>query len=434
MAKTIFTNARIIRGDGSPAFENGIFIFGNGADGDKKKILFAGPADEAPHFGKNDKVIDIHGKSILPGLFNVHVHLWMAGKYYGFVCDPYGIPFRTLIYQRHLLEALMCGVTTVRSVGGSDDIDIALRNAVNMGMVQGARLITCGQPIKPHGGHCHLTRGSVFASGPDQFREAVRVEMSKGVDQIKLMMTGGAGGTSAEGMYDKHMTDEETRSACEAAHMANKVVCAHLSNDMAINSAIDNGVDCVEHAYTLSMETANKMAQKGIFLVPTLNVTNSEDMQKEMQRLYGYPQLVIDRLKNARATHMASCKNAIDAGVTICTGTDNLPSDKVDGTWSTTREIELLAEAGMTPLEAIKAGTFNGAMLCGLNGITGCLSAGLEADFIIVQGEPDKQIKDIRNMMMVCRGGDIAWSSVEGCQYNAPFSREADLLGQWRAW
>lgn len=434
MSKTVFTNVRIIRGDGSPAIENGVFVYGDGTEGNEKRILFAGPAEEALSAENGDRIVDMHGKSIVPGSFNVHVHLWMSGKYYGFVCDPYGIPFRTLIYQRHLMEALMCGVTTVRSVGGSDDIDVAIRNAVNARMIYGARLITCGQPIKPHGGHCHLTRGSVFASGPDQFREAVRIEMSKGVDQIKLMMTGGAGGTSAEGMYDKHMTDEETRAACEVAHMANKLVCAHLSNDMAINAAIDNGVDCVEHAYTLSKETAAKMAEKGAYLVPTLNVTNSEDMQKEMQRLYGYPQLVIDRLKNARPIHMASCKNAIDAGVTICTGTDNLPSDKIDGTWSTTREVKLLVEAGLSPLEAIKAGTFNGAKLCGLSNVTGCLRAGLEADFIVVEGNPDQRIKDLRNMVMVCRGGDTAWSTVKGCEYRAPFSETSDILGQWRAW
>ncbi len=433
MAKTIFKNARIIFGDGSAVIENGLFIYGDERDGVAGKILYSGPNKQV-EVSSNDRVVDLQKKTLVPGLFNVHVHLWMSGKYYDFTCDPYGIPFRTLIYQRHLLEALMCGITTVRSVGGSDDIDIALRSAVNMGMTQGARLITCGQPIKPHGGHCHLTRGSVFASGADQFRKAVRIEVSKGVDQIKLMITGGAGGTSAEGMYDKHMTDDEIKAACEVAHMANKLVCAHLSNDMAITAAIDNGVDCVEHAYTLTKETAKKMAEKGVYLVPTLVVTNCEDMQKEMQRLYGYPQLVMDRLKNARPIHVASCKNAIEAGVTICTGTDNLPSDRVGGAWSTTREIELLTEVGMTPLEAIKAGTFNSAELCGLKNVTGCLKEGLEADFLVIDGEPDKNIYDLRKMIMVCKGGNTVWSEVPGCEYRVPFLDEASILGQWRAW
>ena len=434
MARTIFTNARIIRGDGTPAIENGIFIYGDGRDGDDRKILYAGPAKEMPAKGERDTLVDLEGRSIVPGLFNVHVHLWMAGKYYGFSCDPYGIPFRTLIYQRHIMEALMCGVTTVRTVGGSDDIDVAIRNAVNADMIYGARLITCGQPIKPHGGHCHLTRGSVFCSGPDQFRQAVRVELSKGVDQIKLMMTGGAGGTSAEGMFDKHMTDEESRAACETAHMAGKLVCAHLSNDMAIRAAVDCGVDCVEHAYTLSQETAESMAEKGVYLVPTLVVTNSADLQKTMQKLYGYPQLVMDRLAAARAEHVASCRRAIDAGVTICTGTDNLPSDPVGGSWSTTREVELLVDAGMTPLEAIKAGTYNSAKLCGIEKVTGSLYEGLEADFLVVDGKPDVEIQDLRNMKMVCKSSRTAWSEIDGCRYHAPYSDAESILGQLRAW
>lgn len=434
MARTIFQNARIIRGDGTPAIENGMFIYGNGHDGDDRKILYTGSAVEIANQRETDRVVDLNGRSIVPGLFNVHVHLWMAGKYYGFTCDPYGVPFRTLIYQRHIMEALMCGVTTVRSVGGSDDIDVAIRNGINADMIYGARLVTCGQPIKPHGGHCHLTRGSVFCSGPDQFRQAVRVELSKGVDQIKLMMTGGAGGTSAEGMFDKHMTDEETRAACETAHMANKLVCAHLSNDTAIRAAIDCGVDCVEHAYTLSEETAEAMADKGCYLVPTLVVTNSADLQKTMQKLYGYPQLVMDRLANARAEHVASCKRAIDAGVTICTGTDNLPSDPVAGTWSTTREVELLVDAGMTPLEAIKAGTYNSAKLCGIDQLTGSLYEGMEADFLVVDGKPDVDIQALRNMQMVCKGSRTAWSDIPGCEYHAPYSDEESIFGQLRAW
>lgn len=431
MSRTVFQNVRILIGDGSPVIENAVLAFGEGGC-----IEYAAAADAFPGLLPGDRAVDMQGRTVMPGLFNVHVHLWFSGKYYGFSCDPYGTPMRTMIYDRHLKESLLCGVTTVRSVGGSDDIDVALRNAVNSGMTWGSRLITCAQPIKPHGGHCHLTRGSVFASGPDEFRKAVRIEASKGADQIKLMMTGGAGGTSAEGMFDIHMTEEEIRAACDTAHMLGKIVCAHLSNDNAIRTAVENGVDCVEHAYTLSDETAELMAQRGCYLVPTLAVTNCMDMQKTMQKLYGYPQLVMDRLYNARAEHVRSCKRAIDHGIPICTGTDTLASDRIGGTWATTWEVELLVDAGMTPLEAIAAGTWNCAKLCGIDNKVGALREGMLADLLIIDGKPDKDIKDLRKLMLVAKEGNICFSRVPGFEkaMPLPYRSDEDILGQLRAW
>jgi len=410
MSKTVFINARIVDGTGRTAIEDGVLSFGEGS-----KILYAG--DRAAYNltdNPADTRIDLAGHTVVPGLFNVHVHLWMEGGKYDFECDPYGIPFRTMLYLRNLSDALLTGVTTIRSVGGSDDIDLAVRKAVNKGMFWGARLVTCGSPIKPHGGHCHLTRGSVFASGPAQFMEAVRTEMSKGVDQVKLMYTGGAGGTTAEGMFDKHITDEEAVAACQVAHMRGKKVAAHLSNDEAIRAAVAAGIDSVEHAYSLSYDTAVEMAQRGCYLVPTLVMTNGEDMFRRKEARGNFPPIIFQRLDAHRLRHMESIRNAVKAGVTLCTGTDTAPGEHVGGTWATTREIELLVEAGLTPLEAIRAGSYNGACLCDLQEVTGSLRAGMEGDFLVVEGVPDRNIADLRNLRLVAKGNRVIHSTLAG--------------------
>lgn len=417
MKKLFFKNARIVDGNGSPAIENGILVLDRmDCPEDKGSICYAGEASACPiQVEDGDTVVDATGYTLLPGLFNTHVHLWQTAQRYPFKCDPFGIPYRTLIYGRHMAEALMVGVTTIRSVGGSDDIDLAIRKAINKGMIWGPRLITCGPPILPHGGHCFKTWGSVECSGPDEFVRAIRTEISKGVDQIKLFYSGGASGGESESMYAKHITDREGKAACEVAHMLGKRVVAHLSNDLAVRAAVECGVDSVEHAYAMTEDTAKMLKEKGVFYTPTLAATSikySSTWTKNLSRE------VVERLTTTRAMHLQSCGYAIQNGVTICCGTDTLPSDQFDGTYSTNFEMELLVEAGMTPLQAIQAATGNSADLCELTNVTGRLEAGLAGDVIAVKGCPDQNIKDMRNLSMVIRDCRVAWSNLDG--FKAP--------------
>ena len=413
MHKIFLKNARIIDGDGTPAIENGLLV-AEVPDQAKEtgKILYIGQ-EIACEWNQEDgdTVVDMEGYSLLPGLINTHVHLWQTAQRYPFPCDPYGVPYRTLIYARHILEALMAGVTTVRSVGGSDDIDLGLKKALEKGMLWGSRLITCGPPIIPHGGHCHNTRGTVKCSGADAFAEAVRTEISKGVDQIKLYYSGGASGNEHEKMNAVHIRDEEGRAACEVAHMLGKRVVAHLSNDDAIVAAVRCGVDNVEHGYSMSEDTVDYMAEKKVLYTPTLTTTSIEKSDTWTKILSSE---VVERLTKVKEKHQKGCRYAIQKGLTICTGTDTLPSDKFEGTYATNYEMELLVEAGMKPLQAIKAATGNGADLCEISEITGRLKEGLAADIIAVKGEPDKEIRDMRKMAMVMKGGHLVWSTVDG--------------------
>ena len=157
------------------------------------------------------------------------------------------------------------------------------------------------------------------------------------------------------------------------------------------------------------------LKDKGVFYTPTLAATSIKYSSTWTKNL---SKEVVDRLTTARAMHLQSCGYAIQNGVAICCGTDTLPSDQFDGTYSTNFEMELLVEAGMTPLQAIQAATGNSADLCELTNVTGRLKAGLAGDVIAVKGCPDQNIKDMRNLSMVIRDCRVAWSDLDG--FEAP--------------
>lgn len=413
MKRIFFTNVRIVDGDGNPAVENGCLVLEAPVKtSENSRILYAGAASECPFKPEDrDQVIDAAGYTILPGMFNVHVHLRATNPRYQFKCDPYGTPYRTLIYYRHLMEALPAGITTIRGCGDSHGIDVAIRKALNKKMLWGPRLVTCGKAILPDGGHAHHQLGSVECSGPAEFMKAVRREIGEGVDQIKLFYSGGASDAAGANMFTSHITDEEGRAACEVAHMHHKRVVAHLSNDVAIQSAIRAGVDSLEHCYYMNEETAQMIVDNDRWLTPTLTVTDVD--HSDPNWLGTMSPFVVKRLSEVHQIHLESIARAIKAGVKkICTGTDTLPTDKCDGTWATTRECELLVEAGLTPVEAIKAATGNSADLCELTDVTGRLREGLCGDILAVKGKPDRDIRDLRNLDMVMRDGRIIFSKI----------------------
>jgi imidazolonepropionase-like amidohydrolase len=153
------------------------------------------------------------------------------------------------------------------------------------------------------------------------------------------------------------------------------------------------------------------MAARGTWYTPTLCVSHCDDYLKRL----GVPDYTLRKQAAAAAEHIASCRRAAEAGVTICTGTDLLPSDEIDAAKATVREIELLVEdAGLTPLEPIRAATANGARLCGIDDVTGTLEAGKCGDFIIVAGRPDERIRDLRALRLVSKGCRLVWCDLPG--------------------
>lgn len=417
MRKTYLIHARIIDGVRDTAIEDGILVFTTNLTAQKggrcDKIDFVGEMSECTDFpskvNREDVVVDMTGYSITPGLYNVHAHLGLSMPYKPFRFDEMGVPYRSMLMMRRACEALDCGITTIRSAGGPDDIDYAIRDAVDSEMLLASRVVPCGALNIAVGGHAWNNYISTMYNGADEFRAAARAEIAKGAQFVKIGLTGGAA-SAHEGMADKQMTDEEIEAVVDVAHSAGKRVAAHLGGDKPIQEFVKLGGDSVEHAYHMEEETAYLMKEKGTFLVPTLSVTNCHDYLVG----HGSPEFQVRKLDETGEAHSRSIGNAIRAGVTICVGTDLLPSDPIAGTNATVREMELLVRAGLTPMQAIKAATSNPARLTDTIGFTGTLEAGKEGDFIAVKGKPDQNISDIRNLELVAKGCRLVWSSVPG--------------------
>lgn len=417
MRKTYLIHGRIVDGVHDAAIEDGILVFKTDLQaqqgGNRDELLFVGSMADYPGFPaevtKADNVVDMTGYTLTPGLYNVHAHLGLTMPYLPYRFDVPGVPYRSLLMLRRACEALDCGITTIRSAGGPDDIDYAIRDAVENEMIFASRVVPCGALNIAVGGHAWNNYISTMYNGADEFRAAARAEIAKGAQFVKIGLTGGAA-SAHEGMADKQMTDEEIAAVVEVAHAAGKRVAAHLGGDKPIQEFVKLGGDSVEHAYHMEMETAQLMKEKGAFLVATLSVTNCHDYLVG----HGSPEFQVRKLDETGEAHSASIGNAIRAGVTICVGTDLLPSDPIDGTNATVREMELLVKAGLTPMEAIKAATSNPARLTDTIGFTGTLEAGKCGDFIAVKGKPDQNISDMRNLSLVAKGCRLVWSTVPG--------------------
>jgi len=398
---TCYRNCRLVDGTGRAAVENAVLITQG------SKIVYAGPAGLAPDFGEGE-TLDMAGRTLLPGLFNCHAHLSLRFPFTPYCVDEYGSPgYRTMVMFRRAMEALYCGVTTIRITGEADYTDTAIRDAIQRGMFMGPRILTAGPIIIAHGGHGAEDWGTVECTGPYEFARETRKAISRGVDFIKICTTGGMVG-EYEGAETVQMTEEETRAVVAVAGEYGKTVAGHIGNDRAIRTAVRCGVKSIEHGYIMNEETARIMAQADTYLVPTLVVSASCDYLEK----HNNPRYHIEKIRSIGKRHMQSAAYAVRSGVKIAVGTDLLPSDPLDGTNATVREVELLVEAGMSNLEAIRSATMVSAQLCGVDAITGTLEAGKEADFLAVDGKPDENIRDLRNLDMVVKGGALVRSSL----------------------
>ena len=405
MATIYLKNCRMIDGTASPAVEQAAVVY----DSESERIIYAGAQSEAPAPDAADEVIDCCGYTVMPGLFNVHAHLNLIMPFLPYRVDQHPAAYCSLMVYRRAIEAMQCGVTSIRCMADRHYADIAVRNAINKKMLWGPNIIACGNMMIAHNGHSNHNPHSVECTGYDEFLKQSRLMLKAGADFLKICLTGGMSGSS-EGFRDKQMTDDEVRAVVEAAHMAGKKVAVHIGGDKPIQDAIRLGIDSIEHAYIMSDETADMLKESDRWLVPTLSVTRAFDYLAS----HGAPDYQVNKLREAAHCHEESIQRAIKRDVKIAVGTDLLPSDPVEGTNATVYEMEMLVKAGMTPLKAINAATGNAAELCGIDGKTGTLKEGKLADIIIVEGCPDKDIHAMRNLKFVAKSGSLVWSKLPG--------------------
>jgi imidazolonepropionase-like amidohydrolase len=351
--------------------------------------------------------VELGGATLLPGLVDAHVHLSSdTSRSPGFGPPP---PLKGeeprprelgwFVLANSAREYLRSGITTVRDVGSYDDEGIVLRRAVELGLVEGPRILACGRIISATAPGGRLF-GTMYreADGPWEMRRAVREQVRRGADFVKLMATG-ARSVEWEDPEPAQLTREEVEAIVDEAHRLGLRVAAHAEGLEGTRAAIEAGVDTVEHGLALhrAPELLERMAERGIVLVPTLSTFH--DLAERFPELF-VPALVEQakrQLEEAYLTLLA----ARAAGVTLAMGYDSGPPG------SNALELVRMAEGGIGAREALRAATEGSAAALGLADV-GRVEPGAAADLLAVDGDPvaePRLLTDRRRIRLVLRGG-----------------------------
>jgi len=366
-----------------------------------ERIETLGPSGTAIPTGA--QVIRAPGTWLIPGLMNMHVHfgLKLPGRDRTALADETTaeLTLRMMVNARKSLEV---GVTTIRMTGSPDDTGVALREAIKRGDYDGPRVYTAGG-VTMTAGH-GSKRGQTYNDGPYEMVKTARARISDGQDWIKIAISGGVA-TDGGGIAEALMTPEEIRAIIDASHRFGVKVAAHSGSTAATDTAVDAGIDSIEHGYVLSRPLLKKMAKNGTWLVPTIMVTHPGG--REYFERIGSPEWYLKRRESVGKQHWETLKTAIQEGVLIALGTDQMPFEPNDGTTSTVREAEAYVEAGMTPIQALRAATIAPATMLDAQADIGSLEAGKYADILAVAGDPAKDITALRKIMLIMKGGTV---------------------------
>jgi imidazolonepropionase-like amidohydrolase len=390
---TALVGGTVVATDGSSHIANATVLISG------ERIVKVGPAASIS-LPTGTQIIDMKGRWLIPGLMNVHVHLGL--KLPGVAGDSLvneTDPDEVLRMAGNARRSLLAGVTTVRLVGEDHGTDFALRRAILNGEIIGPRIKTAGEIIVPTGGH-----GSLEADGPYALAHAAREQIKQGADWIKIAISGGISDPHGD-ISAAPMTDEELSTLIEVAHRNGIRVTAHNGSNEAARQALRFGIDGFEHGYHLKPDVLKDMKAKGVWLVPTIVVTQPGAL--EFYRKIGSPDWYLARVKATGTDHWRMLQDAIRLGVKIALGTDQFPFEPNDGTTATVAEAELYVKAGMTPLQALQSGTAQAATMLQMEADLGSITAGKYADIDALESDPLKDIGALRTLDFVMKGGVV---------------------------
>ena len=353
-------------------------------------------------------VIDLSGKTVLPGLVDVHVHLLLNWKDSSAAATLRMSSAQGALWGVHNLQTYLSeGFTTLRDAG-EDDMgygQIALKNSVTSGLIVGPRLVTAGHFLSVNGGHGDsdflapdqaMPRRENIVDNVEEMGPAVRRDIKYGADWIKLMATGGVVDPLSD-FHVQELSEEQMAAAVEIAHRAHRKVMAHAEGTAGIIAAAQAGVDSIEHGTMMDEEGAKLMEQKGIWLVPTLYTFQYGDAQAVADH---YDPEAIAKGKEILKYQQPAFTLALKHHLKIAYGDDDDP-EVAQG------EFGALVRGGLTNLQALQAATMNGATLLGLQDDVGTLEPGKYADIVAVDGDPLKDIAAMTHVVFVMKGGAV---------------------------
>lgn len=387
---TVFTNANILDVIGETTIKNGSVLV---EDGTIKEV---GANIAVP---EGAKVIDLGGKTMLPGIFNCHVHMCSdAGNGRREQISDASAAIRGIKNLRTLVNS---GVTYIRDAGSPHYIDIDLHEAQLRGDIVAPEMQTAGRCICMTGGHGHDSGRE--ADGPDDCRKAAREQLKAGATWIKVMATGGVMTKGVE-PGSPQLTEEELRAAIEEAHKAGAKSFTHAQGMTGIKNALRAGVDSIEHGFFMDDWCFDFMKEHNVFFVPTLAAPY---WIKVNGTAAGIPDYMVRKVENTIEAHQDTFRRAHRAGVKIALGTDaGTPFNKYD---LTCYECVLMVENGMTPMEAIQCGTINAAELMSVDATHGSITPGKRANFAIFEEDPLEDIHALLNCAMTVIGGEVVF-------------------------
>lgn len=404
--KTVFKNCILLDGTKNMApIEHTDVV----TDGDK--IVFIGKAE----IGAGDRGFDLNGKYLMPGLINLHVHLPAGGK-------PQKKPLKATLLSKialssavmrnftlkmchsYAMQGLMSGVTTIRTVGGLDNIDTKLRDKINSGALEGPRILASDFAIGVPGGHMV---GSV-ARAAETVDDAVRMVdelKTHNVDLIKLMITGGVMDAKVKGEPGRLMMQPDMiKACCDRAHEYGFKVAAHVQSPEGVRCAVQNGVDSIEHGSTLTQKEIDAFKQHGAVMVCT--ISPALPMAKFDMQTLGITEAVQYNSNIVYNNMIAGSKTALANGITVGLGTDTgCPYTTHYNMW---RELHYFGKnVGVSPEFALYTATLNNAAILGIDDITGSIEVGKCADMLISNTNPLDDFRALSNPYMVVARGKV---------------------------